>query len=69
VGTGSAATIVAAAWFSGAAAMPVIFFFLVFGGFPGMGSKHVDLRVLLFFSAMPMSAAALFGFRVGSSNN
>jgi len=53
--------------FSGAAAMPVIFFFLVFWRlFPEWVRTRRSRVFLFFFSAMPMSAAALFGFRVGS---
>lgn len=58
--------LLAAGWFACAAAIPVIFFCGASGGFTRNGLDGVELRGLLLFAAMPVSAAALFGFRVGS---
>jgi len=56
---------ISAAWFSVAAIVPVVFFFLTFGGVWTDGFAHIELWSLWFFCAIPISAAALCGFSVG----
>ena len=57
--------LIAAAWFGLAACVPVIFFFLTFGGVLAHGPGDLDLRILFFFGEIPIVLAALFGFSFG----
>jgi hypothetical protein len=57
--------LIGAGWFGFAAWVPVIFFFLTFGGVGQRGSEQIDFRVLIFFAEIPVALAALFGFTVG----
>src|SRR5258707_1328666 len=69
-GLGLKARLVAASWFAGAACVPVIFFFLLFGmGIGGNGGNGFRLDLVIWilwlFAVIPISAAALLGFTFG----
>lgn len=58
--------IIAAGWFTLAACIPVIFFFLTFGGIWERGADHLTLSMVWIFGEVPIVTAAFFGFTVGS---
>jgi hypothetical protein len=58
--------VIAAGWFAGAACVPIVFFFLVFGGVLEKGSENLSLGVLWIFGEIPAATAAFFGFTLGS---
>src|SRR6266852_4153901 len=58
--------LIAAGWFSVAGGVPVIFFFLAFGGVRDSGTEKLNPFALWLFGIVPVSSAALAGFTVGS---
>ena len=56
----------AATVFAVAAAFPVVWFFFIFGGARGSNFESLHFFPVLFFGIVPVSAAALCGFTVGS---
>src|SRR5438874_9908305 len=56
----------AATVFAIAAAFPVVWFFFIFGGARGSNFESLHFFPVLFFGILPVSAAALCGFTVGS---
>src|SRR6266581_3094259 len=52
-------------WFSVAAALPVLFFFVLFGF--GKSSFHESLQVAWVFAELPLVSAALLGFTMGAA--
>lgn len=58
--------LITAAWFAGAALLPVLFFFIKFGGLWETGTLNVSFGMLIVFGEVPVALAALFGFTLGA---
>ena len=65
--------LIAAVWFASAALLPVILFFVVFGGWSFLilgkwdaGDRDLNILMVWLFGVVPVSAAAFWGFTVGS---